>query len=136
MDKVAGLGLAIEAGSGECRVLHTIVGGSAHGCGKVDPGDFLLAVLDTERSPDWVETKNLSFDAVKNLIAGPRGSKVSLKLQHGLGDQKDELYYCENLVRAPVQPPASLATSRTNVLPPRSSAAGRQAAAPPTSAQV
>ena len=107
-DEIAGLGLAIEVSNlGQCRVLHTIVGGSAHSCGKISPGDILIAVLDRERSPEFLPTEGLDFNEVRGLIAGRRGTKVTLKLQHqdSFGNNTDEIYLCEDLVRSPVQPP-------------------------------
>jgi C-terminal processing protease CtpA/Prc len=107
-DEIAGLGLAIEVSNqGQCRVLHTIVGGSAHGCGKISPGDFLLAVLDRERSAEYLLTSGLDFNEVKSLIAGRRGTKVTLKMQHqdSFEENSGEIYLCEDLIRSPIQAP-------------------------------
>ena len=61
----AGLGLAIEiADEGGCIVLDTVAGGAAQGCGKIFPGDLLLAVRDTARNADFVGTAGLDFPQV------------------------------------------------------------------------
>ena len=107
-DEIAGLGLAIEVSNqGQCRVLHTIVGGAAHSCGNISPGDILIAVLDRERSPEFLITAGLDFNEVKGLISGRRGTKVTLKLQRqdSFESNSSEVYLCEDLIRSPIQPP-------------------------------
>ena len=107
-EEIAGLGLAIEVPTnGQCRVLQTIIGGAAHSCGKISPGDILIAVLDRERSQEFLKTEGLDFNEVRGLIAGRRGTKVTLKLQRQDSTGDDGIYLCEDLVRSPIQPPAN-----------------------------
>jgi hypothetical protein len=110
-EEIAGLGLAIEVPpNGLCRVLQTIIGGAAHSCGKIAPGDILIAVLDRERAPEFLKTEGLDFNEVRGLIAGRRGTKVTLKLkrQDSTDSDADGIYLCEDLVRSPISPPTNL----------------------------
>jgi C-terminal processing protease CtpA/Prc len=98
-----GVGITIKIlDNGQCTVINTIPGGSAHEAGKITPGDLLLGVFDKERSPDFVSTSGLDFNEIKSLIVGPHGSRISLKLQHTQGNVRTGEYICENLVREPI----------------------------------
>ena len=102
----AGLGLAIEIVDEHCTVLDTVAGGAAHGCGKIMPGDLLLAVRDPTRASDFVPTAGLDFPQVRGMILGPPGSQVTLKMQQSRA-RGGAVYLCEDLVRgAPGQAPA------------------------------
>jgi hypothetical protein len=117
-EEIAGLGLAIEVpNTGQCRVLQTIIGGAAHNCGKIFPGDNLIAVLDRERSPEFLKTEGLDFNEVRGLIAGRRGTKVTLKLQRQDSAGDDGIYLCEDLVRSPIQPPANSLRPPVSLIP-------------------
>ena len=95
-----GVGISIKImENGKCTVINTIPGGSAHESGKITPGDLLLGVYDKERGEEFVSTNGLEFNEIKSLIVGPRGSKISLKLQHSQGSVQIGEYICEDLVR-------------------------------------
>ena len=98
-----GVGITIKTlGNGQCTVVNTIPGGSAHECGKIVGGDLLLGVYDKARAPDYISTSGLDFNVIKSLIIGPKGSRISLKLQHHSGSPKTGTYICEDLVREPL----------------------------------
>lgn len=102
-----GVGITIKIlDNGQCTVINTIPGGSAHESGKITAGDLLLGVFDKERGPDFVSTSGLEFNDIKSLIIGPQGSKISLKLQHKQGSVNAGVYICEGLVREPIVAPA------------------------------
>jgi C-terminal processing protease CtpA/Prc len=104
MPELVGVGLTIKiTDDGECTVLNTIPGGSAHECGRIAPGDILIGVLDRDKSPDFVMTRGLEFNDIKNLIIGTKGSKISLRLEHCEGKTKTGTFYeCEDLTREPI----------------------------------
>jgi C-terminal processing protease CtpA/Prc len=103
-----GVGITIKImENGQCIVLNTIPGGSAHECRKITPGDHLLGVLDREKSNDIMPTSGLTFNEIKDLIVGPRRSKISLKMRRSQGSVETETYVCDDLVRESVLPSMS-----------------------------
>lgn len=100
-----GVGITIKImENGQCIVLNTIPGGSAHECGKITPGDHLLGVLDHEKGNDFTPTSGLEFNEIKNLIIGPRGTRISLKMRRSQGNVETGVYICDDLVRESVVP--------------------------------
>ena len=104
-----GVGITIKImENGQCIVLNTIPGGSAHECGKITPGDHLLGVLDHERCDDFMPTSGLEFNEIKDLIVGPRGSKISLRMRRSQGSVETGIYICDDLVRESLLPAQNL----------------------------
>ena len=106
---LVGVGITIKImENGQCIVLNTIPGGSAHECGNITPGDHLLGVCDHQRGEDFTPTSGLEFNDIKNLIVGPRGSKISLKMRRSQGSVETGVYICDGLVRESLVPVQSL----------------------------
>ncbi|MEM7785475.1 MAG: hypothetical protein AAF623_19165 [Planctomycetota bacterium] len=82
IEKVVGVGLMIrldETTNQICTVIQTIPGSSAANCKRIQPGDQLVGITDSDGNFHRTKKKKLEF--IVGLLRGPEESKVTVKLR-------------------------------------------------------
>jgi carboxyl-terminal processing protease len=73
-----GIGATLEEADGYCTILELVPGGPAARSGLLKVGDRVVAVAQPGRQP--VDVMNMTLDRVVELIRGPKGTTVTLKV--------------------------------------------------------
>ena len=75
----SGIGAELATENNQCVVVRTTDGGTAHKSGQVNAGDRIVGVADGEDGK-FVDVEGMELDDIVELIAGPNGTVVQLKI--------------------------------------------------------
>lgn len=76
--KLCGVGATLQSDDGYCKIKDLVAGGPAARCGKIHPGDRIVAVQqDKEEAADIVD---MPLHKAVELIRGPKGTRVLLTI--------------------------------------------------------